>query len=164
MGAQGIFRFGQITAKQFSERVWGENGYTQRVLGYHRNHYPGRKTGNLVVDRSLHKIMFFGPPVLGPKNDPRLLGPRCGAWAPKIGSGVKCIKVAGRKTMQKTLVVAPNGAICCKLWPKTILGVGAPNFEGPSVPKKSHVTLKAELWEAPYELKTRFCAPGGVSF
>ena len=26
--------------------------------------------------------------------------------------------------MQNSLVVAPNGAICCKVWPKTVLGWG----------------------------------------
>ena len=32
--------------------------------------------------------------------------------------------------MQNPLVVAPNGAICCKLWPHTILGRGGSILKG----------------------------------
>ena len=88
-------------------------------------------------DQSLHKVMFFGSPFWPPKVPLGLPGPRCGVGAPKCGVGapkmgsrVKNIKVAYRKTMQNPLVVAPNGAICYKLWPKTILGWGH-KFWGP---------------------------------
>ena len=80
--------------------------------------------GSLVGDQSLHKVMFFGP-LFGPNKGPG--PPRAYLWgwgAPKMGSGVKHIKVRKSKTMQNPLVNAPNGAICCKLWPQTILGWG----------------------------------------
>ena len=32
--------------------------------------------------------------------------------------------------MQASVVVAANGAICCKFWPQTILEVEAQNWEG----------------------------------
>ena len=74
--------------------------------------------------QSLHKIMFSGPPFWAPKGPRGLRGPRPWPGAPKMGPGVKNIKVAGRKTMQNPLVNAPNGAICCKLWSQTMSGVG----------------------------------------
>ena len=46
-----------------------------------------------------------------------------------MGYGVENIKVAYRKTMQNPVVDTPNGAICCKLWPKTILGWVGQNLE-----------------------------------
>ena len=72
---------------------------------------------------------FFGPPLWGQKGPRASQGLPLGFGAPKMGSGVKHIKVRESKPMQNPLVNVPNGAICCKLWPQTILGWG-PKFWG----------------------------------
>ena len=71
-------------------------------------------------DHFFHKIMFFAGPIFGQKRSPAQPGSKSGIGVPKIVPGVENTKVACRKTMQKTVVGTPNGAICCKLWPKTI--------------------------------------------
>ena len=48
--------------------------------------FPSQKIlGNLVGDRSLHKVMFFGPPFLDAKTAPGLPGPRSGIGGYKNG-------------------------------------------------------------------------------
>ena len=65
-------------------------------------------------DQSLHKVMFFGPPFWAQKGPRAFQALALGLGAPKMGSGVKNIKVRESKTMQNPLVNAPNGAICYK--------------------------------------------------
>ena len=65
-----------------------------------------------------------------------------------MGSGVENTKFAHRKTMQNPVVDIPNGAICCKLGPQTILGAPPLNPKwGPSGP------------EAPFWGVVRFWTP-----
>ena len=47
------------------------------------------------------------------------------SWAPKSTPGHEKTKDARRKTMQNAALGIPNGAIWCKLWPKTIF---EPNY------------------------------------
>ena len=80
----------------------------------------------------LHKTIFCGShfrskKVPGPAGTLRC--PNLGSGVPKIVPGVENTKVACRKTMQNPTVGIPNGAICCKLWPKTIFG-GEPSLRG----------------------------------
>ena len=75
----------------------------------------------------LHKTIFFWAPFLvqkGPRPSRNPPGSKSGIWGPKNRSRGRtyCTKVACRKTMQNPVVGIPSGAICCKLWPKTIFG------------------------------------------
>ena len=54
--------------------------------------------------------------------------------------------------MQNPLVIAPNGAICCKLWPQTVLGWGPQILGGnpfllgnPSAPGAGYEGFKVAL-------------------
>ena len=115
--------------------------------------FPSQKIlGNLVGDQSLHKVMFFGPPFWAQKGPRASQALDLGLGAPKMGSGVKNIKVGDSKTMQNPLVNAPNGAICCKLWPQTILGWGPQILGGnpfllgnPSAPGAGYEGFKVAL-------------------
>ena len=71
-------------------------------------------------DHFFHNTIFFQAPLLVKKGPRPSRGSKSGIGVPKIAPGVEKTKVACRKTMQKTVVGTPNGAICCKLWPKTI--------------------------------------------
>ena len=57
-----------------------------------------------------------------PQNSPRR-PPIPQNWVPRT----KKQKAAGRKTMQNPASRIPNGAMWCKLWPKTILGQTKPS-------------------------------------
>ena len=85
------------------------------------NPFPSHGSpSNPMGDHFLHKTIFFQAPCLVKKGPPASQGPNLGSGVPKIAPGVENTKVACRKTMQKTVVGTPNGAICCKLWPKTM--------------------------------------------
>ena len=67
-------------------------------------------------------------------------------------SGAEKTKVGECKTMQNPLVNAPNGAICCKLWPQTVLGWGPQILGGnpfllgsPSAPWAGYEGFKVAL-------------------
>ena len=103
-------------------------------------------------DQSLHKVMFFGPPVWAQKGPRASQGLPLGLGSPKMASRVKKIKVRESKTMQNLLVNAPNGAICCKLWPQTVFGWGPQILGGkpflvsnPSAPGAGYEGFKVAL-------------------
>ena len=73
-------------------------------------------------DHFLHKIMFFQAPFLAEKGPWPSRGPNLGSGVPKMVPGIENTKLAYSKTMQNPVVGIANGAICCKLWPKTISG------------------------------------------
>ena len=73
-------------------------------------------------DQFFHKIMFFRAPLLCPKGPRPSRGQNLGSGIPKMVPGVENTKVAYRKIMQNPMVGIPNGAMCCKLRPPTILG------------------------------------------
>ena len=116
-------------------------------------------------DQSLHKVMFFGPPFWAPKGPLGLWAPRPGPGAPKMGSGAENIKVGESNTMQNPVVVAPNGAICCKLWPQNILGWGANFLGATSSLEATPLTLGQSLrpWGNPFALGQPLC-PWGNPF
>ena len=115
---------GKTLVKPSLGRVWGEIGTPKGFLGTMETiplaQNPGKPRGGPIPPQSY----LFRAPFWGPKKSPGLPRPTSGVGGP----GSKNIKVRESKTMQNPLVNAPNGAICCKLWPQTILGVGAPNF------------------------------------
>ena len=133
-----IFGFGENPCKTFPWEGLGGNWYTQRAPGYHTNHSPRKKSGETSwgTDPST-KLCLSGPPFWAPKRAPGLPGPRSRVWSPKMVSGVKHTKVAGRKSIQKSAVNAPNGAICCKSWPITILKRGAQIWRAPGCLKRA---------------------------
>ena len=77
--------------------------------------------------------MFFQPPFLVPKPSRASPGPNFWSGVQKWAPGPENQKDAHRKTMQKTGLGIPNGAIWCKLWPKTILGKPGPYLRGGKV-------------------------------
>ena len=77
---------------------------------------------NPMGDHFFHKTIFFQVPFSGKKGPRPSWGPNLKSGVPKIVPRVENTKVACRKTIQNPVVGIPNGAICCKLGPKTILG------------------------------------------
>ena len=70
------------------------------------------------------QIHFFRDAFLTPKRSRAkmlTLGPKIQSRAQKSAPGHEKTKDAGWTTMQNPVLGIPNGAICCKLWPKTIL-------------------------------------------
>ena len=133
-GSTGFSDLGKILVKPSPGRVWGKLVHPKGSWVPWKP-FPSQKIlGNLAGNQSLYKVMFFGPPFLGPKRPWASQGLPLGLGAPKMGSGVKNIKVRESKTMQNPLVNAPNGAICCKLWPQTILGWGPQILGGQPLP------------------------------
>ena len=64
-------------------------------------------------------ISLFWNPNFGAQKVP---GPKCHQLGPDLAPGSKNIKDARRKMMQNPAGINSNGAMRCKLWPKTILG------------------------------------------
>ena len=87
--------------------------------------------GNAIISNLkpfLPKTVFFPTPIVAPKTSLGQPGPNLEIPGPNFGPeakqnvpGAKKQKDAGRKTMQNPASRIPNGAIWCKLWPKTIL-------------------------------------------
>ena len=73
-------------------------------------------------DNFFPNIMFVRAHMLAEKGPQPSRGSNLGSSVPKMVPGVENTKLAYRKTMQNPVVGIPNGAICCKLRPHTILG------------------------------------------
>ena len=110
------------------EEGLGGNWPAQKPPGDHTIHL-GRGNPHVLKPGtdSEAKSCFSGVPLLlkisprpsrEPDSRPRarwwVQGPKCGPQGQKYQS-------CALKSMQKTVVNIPNGAICCKSWPKTIL-------------------------------------------
>ena len=94
-GPLGFSGLGKIPVKPFPGRVWGEIGTPKRFLGTMET-IPLLK--NPVKPRggpNPPQKHVFQAPLLGPQRGPGLRGPRPGPGAPKMGSRVENIKVAG---------------------------------------------------------------------
>ena len=106
--------------KCFSGRAWGETALPKGLLGTIQSipllQNPVQPHGGPFLPQN----HLFPGPIFGQKRSPAQLGSKFGIGVPKIAPGVENTKVVCRKNMQKTVVGIPNGAICCKLWPKTI--------------------------------------------
>ena len=96
-GPPGFSGLGTILVKPFPGRVWGEIGTPKgswvpckhmQTIPLAKN--PGKPRGVPIPPQSY----VFRAPFLAPKGPPGLRGPRPSPWAPKMGSGVKNIKVA----------------------------------------------------------------------
>ena len=86
---------GEIRAKPFSERVGGRKLVHPNASWVPYKPFPSQKSlGNPRRGPIPPQSYAFRVPLWGPKRAPGLPGPRCGVGAPKMGSGVKNIKVA----------------------------------------------------------------------
>ena len=107
----------------------GETGFPKHLLGTIQSILV---TGNPLIsifETILPQNHVFPTPIFPPKTslgqpEPnfQIPGPNFGSGVQKWVPGTKNQKDAGRKTMQNPASRIPNGAIWCKLWPKTILG------------------------------------------
>ena len=116
-GPRGFLDLGKIPVKPSPGRVWGEMATPKGFLGPLQTIPLAKNLGKPRGGPIPPQSYVFRAPFLGPQRAPGLPGPISGVGGSKNGSGVKNIKVAYRKTMQNPTVLAPNGAICCKLWP-----------------------------------------------
>ena len=91
----------------------GNIGIRKRFLGRVEipNPFPPHKIIGNLVEQSLHKNTFSGPPFSAKEVGQDLRGPRARPQASKMGCEVWNTNVGASKTMQDPLVNAPNGAI-----------------------------------------------------
>ena len=98
---------------------------------------------NPMGDHFFHTTIFFQAPFLVKKGHRPSRGPNLGSGGSLKSPRVENTKVACGKTIQNPVVGTPNGAICCKLGPKTILGppprkttIGARKVEFLGLPRR----------------------------
>ena len=81
------------------------------------------------------RVTCFSPKIPSPAGT--LQDPNLGPGSPKISSAIENTKLACQETMQNPVVDIPNGAICCKLWPKAISDWVWQNLEEMCLQKQS---------------------------
>ena len=112
-GPRGFLDLGEIPVKPLPGRGWGEMATPKGFLGGVETIPLAKNPGETSWGTNPSTKSCFPGPHFGPKKVPQAFGdpdPDLGLqkWGP------------GSKTMQNPLVNAPNGAICCKLWPQTM--------------------------------------------
>ena len=108
------------------------------------------------------KVCFPGPQnwpkkVPGPKCRP--VGPKIRPAAPKSPPGHENTKDARRKTMQNPASRNSNGAIWCKLWPKTIFG---PNLGRGHIQMGTKWRFPGSFWHPKGCTNRHKSMPGGI--
>ena len=92
--------------------------------------FPSQKIlGNLVGDRSLHKVMFFGPPFWAPKGPQASQGLPLGLGAPKWGLRSNISKLGNQKPCRIHWSMPQTEPYVASYDPKPFWG-GGPNFGG----------------------------------
>ena len=119
----------EIAVKPSPGRAWPKIGTPKGFLGLYKS-FPSQKIqGNLVGGRSLHKVMFFGPPFWAQK------GPRpsktqiWGCGFQKLGLGSKISKLGNEKPCRIHRSMPQTEPYVASYGPKPFWG-GAPNFGG----------------------------------
>ena len=106
----------------------GGNWLAQRPPGYHTIHFPRTDPrepswGTISSTKPSFPGPHFWPQkVPGPAGTPIWnRGPKFGIPGSKNDPRGRKYQICAPNTMQNPVFRIPNGAICCKLWPKTIL-------------------------------------------